>query len=310
MRKRSEPLDRALISLDGLSVGDAFGDQFFHAHAEVQIDQRLMPHPPWEYTDDTETALAIVDVLADNRHIDEDLLAHEFGLRYEAHPNRGYGATAHSILRSIANNQHWRSASSRVFEGMGSMGNGAAMRSAPIGAYFAGDPVRIVDEAKRSAIVTHFHEEGRAGAIAVALAAGWAAQHPAEVNSNRGRDFFEFVLKHTPNSGVRDGIYTASQFAPHTTIMTAVALLGNGLKVTAPDTVPFCLWAASKFLHNFEEAMWFTLSALGDRDTTCAIVGGIVALSSSTAIPKKWIDARRPLEFRSAKLKTPHFPKN
>ena len=42
--------------------------------------------------------------------------------------------------------------------------------------------------------------------------------------------------------------------------------------------------------------MWQTVSALGDRDTTCAIVGGIVSLQVGQAeIPAEWRDAREPL---------------
>jgi len=36
-----------------------------------------------------------------------------------------------------------------------------------------------------------------------------------------------------------------------------------------------------------------TVSGLGDRDTTCAMVGGIVALSAGAAsIPDAWVAAR------------------
>jgi ADP-ribosylglycohydrolase len=42
--------------------------------------------------------------------------------------------------------------------------------------------------------------------------------------------------------------------------------------------------------------MWQTVSALGDRDTTCAIVGGIVAVQvGEEGIPPEWRQAREPL---------------
>jgi ADP-ribosylglycohydrolase len=42
--------------------------------------------------------------------------------------------------------------------------------------------------------------------------------------------------------------------------------------------------------------MWATVSALGDRDTTCAIVGGIVALKVGDAgLPEEWRSARESL---------------
>jgi ADP-ribosylglycohydrolase len=42
--------------------------------------------------------------------------------------------------------------------------------------------------------------------------------------------------------------------------------------------------------------MWATVSDVGDRDTTCAIVGGIVALKVGYAgLPEEWRSARESL---------------
>ncbi|MCP4245443.1 MAG: ADP-ribosylglycohydrolase family protein, partial [bacterium] len=47
---------------------------------------------------------------------------------------------------------------------------------------------------------------------------------------------------------------------------------------------------------DYVEAMWATVAAGGDRDTTCAIVGGIVACRvDADAIPESWRQAREPL---------------
>ena len=60
--------------------------------------------------------------------------------------------------------------------------------------------------------------------------------------------------------------------------------------------MPFALWCAGHRLGDYEEALWLTVGGLGDRDTTCAIVGGIVALfTGPDAIPAEWLDAREPL---------------
>lgn len=61
------------------------------------------------------------------------------------------------------------------------------------------------------------------------------------------------------------------------------------------DTVPFCMWCAARHLFDFEEAMWTTVAGLGDRDTTCAIVGGIVAMSTAKPIPEAWKKSREKL---------------
>ncbi len=160
------------LSLDGLSVGDAFGQRFFYPPSvETLIAERAFPQPPWPYTDDTEMALAIVEVLARCGRIDQDDLATTFARRYRDNPNRGYGGTAHGILESLGAGASWQAAAGEVFGGMGSMGNGGAMRVSPLGAYWADDFGTVVDEARASAQVTHAHGDGQAGAIAVAIAA-------------------------------------------------------------------------------------------------------------------------------------------
>lgn len=58
---------------------------------------------------------------------------------------------------------------------------------------------------------------------------------------------------------------------------TVAAVLGNGRRTSAHDTVPFALWSAARSLGDYEQAFWVTAQAGGDVDTTCAIVGGVVA---------------------------------
>ena len=72
--------------------------------------------------------------------------------------------------------------------------------------------------------------------------------------------------------------------------------LGSGYRVLSEDTVPFALWCAGQSLGNYEEALWLTLSGLGDTDTTCALVGGIVSLFTGLeGIPAAWRQARESL---------------
>jgi ADP-ribosylglycohydrolase len=83
-------------------------------------------------------------------------------------------------------------------------------------------------------------------------------------------------------------------------VETAVSLLGNGSMVVAQDTVPFSLWCVARHLDDFEEAMWQTVSGLGDRDTTCAIVGGVVSLACGRdQLPAAWLEAREPLQYEA-----------
>ena len=288
------PLRRARVSLEGLSVGDAFGQQFFFTNGVYEaIAERDLPAHPWFWTDDTMMAISIYDCLENHEQIKTDVLAKMFAKRYTNDPARGYGGGMHDILRAIEKGEPWEKVTVEAFEGTGSFGNGAAMRVAPLGAYFADDLERVITEATLSARVTHAHPEGIAGAIAVAVATALAVQ-----NKLVSKAFLEKIIEHTPESEVKSKILQASEFTENTPIETVIHQLGVGWKVSAQDTVPYCIWCASKHLEDFVEAMWYTVSGLGDRDTTCAIVGGIVAARvGMEGIPISWRNAREELQI-------------
>lgn len=288
--------ERARLSLEGLSVGDAFGECFFgDAHVVVErIQKREVPPPPWRYTDDTEMALSIVRQLEDHGSIEQDPLAIQFAERM--HVERGYGQGTYAILRGILEGRAWRQLSRSGFRGMGSFGNGAAMRSAPLGAYFAEQPIDIViEQARLSAEITHAHPEGIAGGIAVAVGAALAWQR-SQARALLGTDWLRSVLAAVPSGYTRDAIDAAVAVRADASIVEAATALGNGSGVTAPDTVPLCLWVVAHRATTFDDALWTTVAALGDRDTTCAIVGGVVALRVGwDGIPPAWRAAREPL---------------
>jgi ADP-ribosylglycohydrolase len=201
-------------------------------------------------------------------------------------------------MREIMAGAKWRETAADAFGGQGSMGNGSAMRVAPLGAYFADDPERCAKEARASSLVTHTHPEGVAGAMAVAVAAATAWRLRTDKEADLVRDFFDTVLRHTPESQVRRGILLASTTPPETPVTEVARALGNGSLVTAPDTVPFCIWMAAHHPRHFVEAIAKTISVSGDCDTNAAIVGGIVALSAGRdSIPADWLKAREPIQI-------------
>jgi ADP-ribosylglycohydrolase len=273
-------LTNARAALEGLSVGDAFGDLFFHPEAEERLRKRELPPGEWPWTDDTQMALSIFRELQHGT-ISQDRLAMSFAMHYE--PGRGYGPSMHGQLRSVREGLPWRQASQGQFGGTGSFGNGAAMRIAPLGAYFANDFAAVVENAVRASEVTHAHPEGIAGGIAVAIAAAVAVRLHGNPPPSRA-EFIEAVLPHVPEGEV------------HTNILRARDLKPGTPPVSAQDTVGFCLYCAGEWLSDYEEAMWQTVGGFGDRDTTCAIVGGIVAAYTGIeGIPSVWRAARETL---------------
>ena len=106
----------------------------------------------------------------------------------------------------------------------------------------------------------------------------------------------EIVAEYTSPGPTRDGLASAARLDPRTPPEDAARLLRNGSQVVSADTVPFDPWCAARHLDDFAEALWATVSGLGDRDTTCAIAGGVVALRvGEEGIPAEFRSAREPL---------------
>ncbi|GAG49180.1 unnamed protein product, partial [marine sediment metagenome] len=129
-----------------------------------------------------------------------------------------------------------------------SYGNGSAMRVSPIGWAFDTQE-EVLEEAKKSAEVTHNHPEGIKGAQAVALAILWARQ---------GKSKQDIFL----------GIGASFEYD----ISVMVADIPRKFDVTCQGTIPICL-AAFRETENFEDAIRTVVSLGGDADTNAAIVG-------------------------------------
>jgi ADP-ribosylglycohydrolase len=223
-------------------------------------------------------------------------LAGMFADTYQADPYRGYGYGMTVLLPRFAEDPgNWDTHARALFGGEGSLGNGAAMRVAPLGAWFCGDLGLVREQATLAARVTHAHPEGIAGSVAVAAAAALAAaSRPGDAPSPPA--FLQEVAAHTPAGVIRDGIAAAAALAAGTPAWKASDRLGNGQRIRASDTVPFALWSAAHHLDDLPGALWTTAEGLGDVDTTCAITGGVVAARTGLGgVPQQWLDLCEPL---------------
>jgi ADP-ribosylglycohydrolase len=280
----SARVSRALTSLRGLAVGDALGSQFFVPAHYTALQNGELPPGTWQWTDDTEMACSVLAVLANHGRIDQDALAMSFAEHHDF--DRGYGPAVNRMLRLIRQEgADWRELAAGLFNGQGSWGNGAAMRVAPLGAWYAGDPVQAGHQAEISAYTTHQHREAVAGAMAVAAAAALAADPAGPQDPS---DLLGAVLDVVPRSAVQAGIRRARDMLDYADVATVAAVLGCGRRTSAHDTVPFALWSAARHLGHYEQAFWATAKAGGDVDTTCAIVGGIISARPGGEAPAAW----------------------
>src|SRR3954454_6478484 len=134
----------------GAIAGDVIGS--VHERARTKTKDFPLFTPGSRFTDDTVLTAAVADCLLDGRDYVDAF--HDY---FQEYPDAGYGST------------FWLWASSRRREPYKSWGNGSAMRVSPV-AYVGTTLDGVLAEAKRSAEVTHDHEEGIRGAQAVAAA--------------------------------------------------------------------------------------------------------------------------------------------
>ncbi|MFC1572537.1 ADP-ribosylglycohydrolase family protein [Candidatus Eisenbacteria bacterium] len=105
-------LQRAMLSLEGLSVGDAFGEALMFTGAPDQaVQSGTLPNGPWPYTDDTAMALSIVAALDSHGEIRQNDLALEFGRLFDT--RRGYGPAMFTLLPALHDGWRHRSLSRR-----------------------------------------------------------------------------------------------------------------------------------------------------------------------------------------------------
>ncbi len=290
-------------SLDGLSVGDALGEQFFGwRHTADDLREGWLPDAPWRWTDDTCLASTLAAHVLARGGVAQDRLAAEFARDFEM--GRGFGPSARDLLFAIDRGADWRVEARIPFGGTGSCGNGSAMRVAPLGAYHHDDLATAARQAALSAEVTHPHPEGVAGAVAVACVAAHLASARLAGAAPRADDVLAAALEHTPDSEVGTRLRQAAQLLG-AEVQAAVALLGTGYDITCQDTVPFCVWAAATYASDYPAAIAACVEGRGDVDTTSAIVGGMVAAftgigdrDGARGVPKAWLGAREPLPHR------------
>jgi len=231
----------------GAVVGDVIGSPFEQYNVK-STNFRLFDRGA-QCTDDSILTVATADALlhdGDYRKAYQDYF-HRF-------PNAGYGG----------NFVVW--ANRREARPYNSWGNGSAMRAGPVG--WARDSLSdVLDEAERTAVVTHDHPDGITGAQAVA-----ACVFLARTEHDRAR-IREFV-----HDGCRYPLdRTLDQIRP-----------GYEFDASCKATVPVAVQA---FLEStdFESAVRLAVSVGGDSDTI-ACIAGVIAHAYYGRIPKHLIE--------------------
>ena len=216
----------------GACVGDVIGSRWEGQRKHPNTRDFHLFTDKCRATDDTILTCAVAETLMGRGDYVDTIRGH-----FLRHPNGGYGSSFKA----------WAIGYSR--EGYDSFGNGSAMRVSPV-AFTSKSRKECLDEAKKSAEVTHNHEEGVKGAQAIALATyiAW-------------------------NGGTKDEIRKEMRaFGYETNIVLTSEHLG--FDCTCQETVPQAIYA---FLYSddFEGCVRDAIMMGGDSDTIAAMAGSI-----------------------------------
>lgn len=252
----------------GVIIGDVCASIYEYNNRKTdKLDEISLHDPSCHFTDDTVLTLAVAEACMEP----DDTTAIGPGAQFpdyasalrkwgRMYPNAGYGGRFRGWLR-LDNGEPYNS-----------HGNGSAMRVSPVGWLYASLDDTL-EQARRSAEVTHNHPEGVKGAQAVAAAIYWA-RNGCSKESIRERiaEDFGYALERSIADIRSEYIYD----------------------ISCQGTVPEAIIA---FLESrdFEHAIRLAVSIGGDSDTIAAIAGGMAEAFYGKAPENLWQFARSKL---------------
>jgi ADP-ribosylglycohydrolase len=231
LRESFFSIQRSFFVMIGAIAGDMIGAPYERSHIKRKDFEIVVSG----FTDDTVLTVAVADAILNKGDFARALK--QYAQKYH---DRGYGGSFRKWMWSWEDKPY------------GSFGNGSAMRVSPVGFAFDTE-AEVLEQAKRSAEVTHNHPEGIKGAQAVALAIFMA-------RNNASKD------------AIRDAMARRFGYAMDRTV--------DGIRpnyrfdVSCQGSVPESVIA---FLEStsYEDAIKNAISLGGDADTMACIAGGI-----------------------------------
>lgn len=221
----------------GAIAGDVMGSRFeLDPTKETQFD---LVHHDCVFTDDTVLTLALAETLLHGG--DANAYAKNMRAYYRRYPRAGYGERFAT----------WAAGDGGPY---GSWGNGSAMRTAPVGWWFA-TMEQTLAAARAFAAVTHDHPEGIKGAQATAAAVFLARTGSGKENiAECVQSQFGYDLDRTVSDIRRDYDFELS------------------CEKTVPEAIVCFLESTG-----VNDAIRLSISLGGDADTLACICGGIAS---------------------------------
>ena len=286
-------IDRAVGAVLGSAAGDALGAGYEFTYPApddeiAMVGGGLGQWAPGEWTDDTQMAVAILDVLATGSR-DLDAIASNF-LAWHAADPPDEGNQTKRVLDSAAVPEDLAGAAAAFMDANpGSAGNGALMRTAPVALSALDDRTEIARLAGSIASLTHAHPNSVAACVLWSLAIqqaittaepdqvfDWEAavrnglEHVAEDRRERWDELITEAVTGPP------GLFNDNGWVPPAFQAALSAIVHTPEPQEQPsDHLRDALVAAVRIGH--------------DTDTVAAIAGALLGARWGTgAIPDEW----------------------
>lgn len=271
------------------------------------------------YTDDTQMTLALALSIIEGKAVDPRRTAWTYASHFDM--ARGYGATAINVLHHLRQTQaaDWQSAASKYAPGLGSYGNGSAMRISPVGIAYRNAPIDVLYRAVKDACVpTHTHPIAIDAAFILAATVAWLT-HQTPANNHVELCSLQFsLLEHLMSIAATNGMlkklcllsqniiylpcpveswetHLCSERWKKESALQLCLSEGEAFQIKADSAVAVALCA---FLHHGmqishqhpENAFVAACHYGGDTDTIAAMVGSCWgALHGYRHLPSNWI---------------------
>jgi len=271
----------------GCALGDAIGELAFAYGERSLLVSAVEKMQVLRYTDDTAMAIGLAESIAEKRKVDPQHLGDTFRHNFQQEPWRGYASGPPTVFRMVrSSGMPYTEAAKSLFLGAGSMGNGAAMRIAPVGLFFYNSE-DLYEWAGLSAQVTHTHPVGIDGAAIQA----WAVARAVGLDPDSSfsvQEFMEDLIS-----------FSRTKEMQRKLVMVRDLILGGfepedaanklGREVSVDKSLPFALYSFLRHPESFEECLLCAVLHGGDRDTlgamSCSVSGAYLGIE---ALPGKW----------------------
>jgi len=234
------------------------------------------------YTDDTQLTLIIAESIIECKGLNPERLAGNFCSWYKSKDERNRGHACSQACERLLAGVPWYEA------GANKAGVGGAMRVAPVGLWYAGQPEDVAEMAALSCRITHRNIVAIDGAVTIAYAISLLS-----TADDCGKSLINILIKSVKSSEFKAKLQDVD-FALKSGlgIDEAIQLLGNS--EAAAEGVPLALFI---FLSSPRDYANMVLSAAnatgevgGDTDTIACMVGALSgAYNGISNIPPPWV---------------------